>query len=89
MCTLILALDGMTRCVSKLEQQVADHMAGFAEQPELKRQKLSLKVKRIVSDHSADDVEESSVSSAFSERTATSAVVDLTEDEDANLTDNR
>ena len=69
---------------------MADHMAGFGEQPKLKKkQKLCLKVRKTFSDCSTDNVEVSSVCSVFSERTTTSTVIDLTEDEDTNVTDNR
>ena len=63
-------------------------MAGFVE-PKVKRQKLCLKGRKTAGDHSNYDTDESTVSSEFSERTATSFFIDLTEDEDKPTDDNR
>ena len=66
---------------------VNNRMAGF--DPRMKRQKLCLKGRKAAGDQSNYDTDDSTMSSEFSERTSSSVVIDLTEDEDKPTDDNR
>ena len=90
MCDPVRALDGnidgLAACttIGGRIKKKQNRMAGL-----MKRQKLYLKGRKAAGDQSNYDTDDSTVSSEFSERTSSSVVIDLTENEAKPTDDNR